>query len=329
MKPFHHQRVALHVAAGLVEQGVHAVAVTGSVGRGRATPASDVDLWLLWDRDERVHLSLRGMPVTLLTQTFARAVTLENLALYDVDDLWVLHDPKLLFARLKRIHAQNRRLIRANILEASLDALLDATRRSLVGSGWHRVQQLREVAWRAASLWLFDAHGWRVSKVRHMKAHLPAPARTVLLKALGLPLAPSAFARLETAWHRHSKASLRGTQRREVAPALIQHPSHLRTQHALGHGPDAVMAVRRLLDLDLLPQALAVANEWDPALLETAPTLLEAWRTAHAVPDDPEDLRLARVTASAVATLCDRLETARHFADPGELRELWELARHA
>jgi predicted nucleotidyltransferase len=329
MMRFQHQKVALEVAASLVQQGVHAVAVTGSAGRGQATAASDVDLWLLWDRDERVHLSVRGMPVTLLTQTFARAVTLENLALYDVDDLWVLHDPKLLFARLKRLHAQNRRHLRANILEASLDALLDATRRSLVGSAWHRVQQLREVAWRAASLWLFDAHGWRISKVRHMKAHLPAPARPVLLKSLGLPLSPSAFARLEASWRKHARAWLRGTTRRELAPALVQHPSHLRLQLALGHGADAVMAVRRLLDLDLLPHALAQANQWDPALLETSPTLRETWRTAHALPQDPWDPRLARSTASAVATLCARLETARHFADPEELRELWELARRA
>lgn len=175
--PLH--RVALEEARRILRAGAHAVAVTGSVGRGNPSQDSDVDLWVLWDRNQRRHFQRGNVWVTHLIQTPEEAFSLDNLCLWDVEDLWVVADPEGLFAVIRRRYRE------------------------------------------------------------------------------------------------------------------------------------AVVTVRRLLALDLLPHALAEANVWDPHELPAWP-VASVFAAAHGVPWDPNALAPAHATARAVAALCRALGTGRH-----------------
>ncbi|MEW5847523.1 MAG: hypothetical protein AB2A00_01870 [Myxococcota bacterium] len=332
MPPFLQHQVALDVAARLMRGNTLGVAVTGSVGRGQPGPHSDVDLWVLGHLDGRHHFFHRGVPVTLLLQTPEHAASLDNLCFYDVDDLWVLHDPHGHFARIRRRYALERARIHASIVAASREAILDASEHALIGSSWHRLMHLRELAWRVACLHVFATYGGRVPKLRHLQALLPPHAFHDLTAALGLPREPRAWTRFLTAWERASASLIRACGGRRHAPHLVQEPARLaalRRHHAEG---DAVLHARRILE-EALQEPLHRHGRWDPARLPSVVlkgTWMTSLRAAHGTLEmEPDDIRATRPTAQRVESLCRALRTAQLYDDARGMRALWRAAARA
>jgi hypothetical protein len=315
--------LALQETRSLLRKGALAVAVTGSVARGNPSPSSDVDLWVLWDQDTRRHFRRGKTWVTHLIQTPQGAAHFDNLCLYDVDELWVVADPKGLFAAIRRDYRRCHRDITAAILEATADALVFHVQRTTFGSAWHRLQHLHELAWRAACLWLFEEHGWRVPKARQARAFLPPKARGLLGRALGLPLSPSQLGALARAWTAAALDVRRHWRPKSSVPQVVQEPAAVTDMVKHGETWDAVIMVRRLLALDLMPVALEEADVWDPVDLQAhAPSIMRAWVVAHGAPKDAWDLRVPHATAKAVRTLCRVLGTAAHLPRKVQLDEV-------
>lgn len=264
------QALALREARALTQAGALGVAVTGSVARGRATAASDVDLWVLGDRSERRHVRRGRRWVSHLIQPPDEARSFDNLCLWDVDELWVVEDAGGHFARLREAYALRRGAVERAIVAATASALEGLAEEARSGSGWRRVLALQEFSWRAASLGHFLAGGSRVPKLGTLATALPAKARAALFPALGLSPRARLSAGGLAAWGRVA-AQVRGLWPTvENAPPPVQAPRDFAAQARLAPLA-AVMTLRRLVSLELLPSALEVAKADDVAALVAAP----------------------------------------------------------
>ena len=165
------------------------VAIIGSVARGNATSASDLDLWVLGKRSGRELKTVQGATVTLTRQTLDEALAFENLCRFEVDDLLLLDDRSGAFEKVRTTWKSQRRRIRAEVIRASQRQIeLDLDRGS-AGSDRHRATFLRLACWRLLCLRVFIDHGWRVPRLHALEAALPKPLVKRLHEVLDLPSA--------------------------------------------------------------------------------------------------------------------------------------------
>lgn len=168
----------------------------GSVARGDDGPGSDLELWVLSDRDQVVRLWRGGIPVTLMYETLERAFDPEHWLRVEVGHARVLVDRGGVFARLKRAFARAQPGIRAAIVRATKREQAAAMRRSRRGRSSARLLALREATIRAACLPVYLKHGMRDPRWRHLVAFYPPAAVELLRTVLGLERRPPALARL-------------------------------------------------------------------------------------------------------------------------------------
>lgn len=297
------QRLALAEAQRLLRGGALGVAVTGSVARGHASHASDVDLWVLSDRSERLHFRRGGLWVSHLVQQLDEARAFDNFCLWDVDELWVVADPHRHFARLKADYARQRDAVRRDVLDATGALLGDLAAQSRRGSAWQQQLTLQELAWRAASLRAFVAGWGRVPKLRVLRRVLPRPAVAALGPALGLRRRPATT--LWPAWDALAAQARRFWPTRAHAPPPVQAPGALRAD-AAREPEDVQVTLRRLLALDLVPWALEDAQAQDVSALVDVPwaqPLLAVLRALHGLPASPADARSVPACRARVGRL--------------------------
>lgn len=266
-------------AAARFAQPGDAVAITGSVARGNARDDSDLDLWILGRRSGRLARTLEGVSVTLLCQRPDEARELDNLCLYEVDDLEVLADPSGAFARLLKTWRRHRHRIRADVKRASLAQIRWELERAGQGSPEHRAAFLRLAIWRRSTLWLFELTGWRVPRLHLLQERLPKRAWKIVREALALP----ANARRGLA--------LMPRAAKEVGAEL---PEAIREKS----GDEAAFLARRELLFEFIPRAFAPYGVNDLKGVELfesrMPALVSAWRALEPGGDEKTVKRLRR-----------------------------------
>lgn len=183
--------LAQELLPSLVKPG-ESLAIIGSVARGNATAASDLDLWILGKRSGREVKSIQGATVTLTRQTLEEALAFENLCLFELDDLLLLDDRSGAFERVRTVWKKQRRRVRAEVIRASQRQIELELDRGAAGSDRHRATFLRLACWRLLCLRVFIDHGWRVSRVHALEAALPKPLVKRLNEVLDLPSAKNA-----------------------------------------------------------------------------------------------------------------------------------------
>lgn len=248
------------------------MALTGSAARGNARADSDLDLWVLGSRSDRVVLEKAGTSITLLCQRFDEATTLDNLCFYEVDDLIVLRDPSGAFDRLQRIWNRRRAAIHRRIEAATEEQLVWELERGCRGSPLHRAAFLRLACWRMACLFVFLKRGWRVPRLHLLAEELPAPLARRLDAALGLPSA--------AVCRRWSRQLPRAVRELEALVARDGKLVRLEVPESIAGKADsapreAAFLARRQLVLELLPVVFArygVTDLKGVELLDRAPT---------------------------------------------------------
>jgi hypothetical protein len=182
--------VARQVAAQLKQLGFGNIAVLGSLARGDDAKGSDVDLWVLADRDETVNTTVRGVAVTLLYETPARARDPRHWLRVEVAHAKILSDVDGAFARIQRAFSRAASRIRSRIERATRSEQREWLRRSRQGSSRARLTAVRHAAMRAVCLPVFLATGVRDPRFRHLRAFYPPHELTRVRQALGLERKP-------------------------------------------------------------------------------------------------------------------------------------------
>src|SRR6185436_12541122 len=108
-------KTARQVAAQLHRRGFRAVAVSGSLARGDAGPASDVDLWAIGASSGRDERFVGAIPVTVFSSTPKQLSDWRWVARWEVDALVILFDDRGDFARLKQRYARRRAAVHAQL----------------------------------------------------------------------------------------------------------------------------------------------------------------------------------------------------------------------
>lgn len=248
--------LAVELAPRLAPSGRATVAITGSVARGDAGPGSDLDLWVLGPHSDRQHLTVRRTPVTLLRQRPAEALTLDTLCLYEVADALVLSDPRGHFQKVKRAAARRRAEVQRAVLLSTWDGLRAELRLVAGASQGQRVLAWRQFAVRLCATWLYLRTGWRVPRLRTLRAQLPAAQRRGLDRLLGFPAKPAqaraAVASLGPAW--------RAARRLVGARVPPLPPRELRARLKAQEWDEALLIARRDLRRELLPPLMTTLD---------------------------------------------------------------------
>lgn len=182
--------IALGVTKYLIEDGALGVAVTGSLARGDDAAGSDVDLWVLGKTNERVNVMVRGVQVTWLRETIHRVFDLRHLSRVEVKSIKVLFDPLGIFKRVQAFHRKHERaLVKETLfaLRAEAEALNAASER---GPKVTRLLLAREALQFSVLATLYEKHGLRTPKFRHVRRLLGRPFARRYARALGLAEAP-------------------------------------------------------------------------------------------------------------------------------------------
>ncbi len=162
------------------------MAITGSVARGDASPGSDVDLWVLGNRSGKLEAQFEGASVTFLCQPVLEAFEFQSLCLFEVEDLKVVRDEHGLFQLLARRYREQRSAVRGAVLDSTA-ARLEQELGMAQRTDWLQPIGLRELALRFYKLRLFLSRGWRVPKLRQVRAHTSKQEVRLLDEVLGLP----------------------------------------------------------------------------------------------------------------------------------------------
>ena len=278
------------------------MALTGSAARGDASRGSDLDLWVLGRHSDRRHLVVANTPVTLLRQTPRDALRFDSLCLFEVDDLLVLEDPRGHFQRVRRAFSRQRGRIRRAIVKATWDGIDADLALARGASGAQQLHVLRQVAFKAAALWLFLRTGWRVPRDRTLKAHLPPDVRRRYEVVLGLPATPARARATAQALGEAVAAARRflAVQARAGRPVreLPEPPSReLAARLRSREWDEALLLARRHLRLLLLPSVLGTLGARDVASLGAWPALDPVAR-AFALAEQPTPRAVRRSLAA-------------------------------
>lgn len=171
----------------LARRGALAVALTGSLARGDAGPGSDVDLWVVGDRERRRHLERDGVPVTILEEPISVALSLERFSRVEVAQTRVLYDPMKIFPRITEAFLRHRSAARQLALEHLSDdvRLLDDHAQQCEQQVLGLLLSREALLLRAGRL-AFAQHGLRAVKFRHLRERLEVKLVLELRRALGL-----------------------------------------------------------------------------------------------------------------------------------------------
>jgi hypothetical protein len=184
------RKLAEAYARELARREPCAIAATGSTARGDSVAGSDIDLWVIGDQSGRFPVTGRSVPITLLRQRLDEALELDNLCIYEVDDVWVIHDPDGVFERIRTRFAKHRPKIRQIIRRATQEDVRAHLDEACHGAGVRRTIHLGRVAFILGAWELFSAFGWRVPKFRNLRAHLPARSLVLVKQLLRLRSSP-------------------------------------------------------------------------------------------------------------------------------------------
>jgi hypothetical protein len=285
---------------------VKALAITGSVARGDASAASDVDLWVIGDRDAREQLDHPKADVTLLWQTPRRARAHDTLLRFEVDDAVVLHDPDGHLRAVRDAFTAQREAIRHEMLNDTALVIRDLIMNAQRQPAQRAIALLREAARRVAALRIYADHGWRVPRWRTFEAQLPRASlrRLRSLQGFGDDASWRALLRYLQA-HDDELAPLRG-RRAHYPPAL---PARERVVWLSRRGArnSALLLLRSALE----DVSLGKMN---------APAAVELWRRLHGFERRSPGGREVRQAAASCAKLVDELGV-EHSIDPR-----WEIA---
>ncbi|MCK5690914.1 nucleotidyltransferase domain-containing protein, partial [Myxococcota bacterium] len=170
---FRLHRAALSVAEQLtLNPAVQAIAITGSVARGDTSPVSDIDLWILGNRNTRETFQHSRISVTLLWQTVDQALTDDTLLRFEVEDAFVLYDPDGLFRKVRALYWKRREELRAAMIRNTTKVIRDFISQAQQQSPEAAIALIREAGRRSAALRIYLDLGWRVPKWRHFNKYL-------------------------------------------------------------------------------------------------------------------------------------------------------------
>jgi hypothetical protein len=273
---------------------VRAIAITGSLARGDADRASDVDLWLVGDRDAREQVPHPRADVTLLWQTPRSARRHDTLLRYEVQDAQIVYDPRGLLARVRERFATNRQALREEMTRETAfvitDLVMSAQRLPLEPA----IALLRESARRAAALRLYLDHGWRVPRWRHFAQHLSRAAFTRLRDIQSLPVEQGPWRSLTRFLRIHDDELAPLRSRRAHYPPPLPSRERVLWLSRRGARPRALLLLRSALE------EVAFGRQRD----ELARAL---WRKVHGfdrrAPAPVQLRRLATKCATLVRTL--------------------------
>lgn len=293
---------------------VTAVAVTGSVGRGDASPASDLDLWAVVPKSRAPHeLELDGVPVTCFYESPELLADLSFLATVEVEHAFVLRDDDGTFAHAVALARRKRDLLARAAVDSAQDRALRELFRARRCAPQARVVALRTAADALAVLPLVARGHRRPPRMREAADALGAAAGHAFARVQGAA-AVDADA-LQARWATFEDAVLDARAALEL-PALPSRPSRV-VARKLEHGEhgDALLAARRALARHVLTPARRAGH---PPLLwarDAAPKsvrlLARAWLDAD-----------WEATRAAFADLLDALPLDEHGGLRDEARVL-------
>jgi len=178
--------LALELLPKVAKKG-DCVAVTGSAARGNATPGSNLDLWVLGKRAGLSEFTTHGTRVTLRCQRPLDALSLENLAYAEVDDLLLLDDRGGAFEKVRSTWKRVRRRVRAETIRAAQRRIEFDLNYADGGGEWQRVTFLSLASYRLLALHGYLEHGWHAPKLAMLRASLSPALQKRLDLALALP----------------------------------------------------------------------------------------------------------------------------------------------
>jgi hypothetical protein len=259
--------------------------------------------------------------VTYLKQREEEARVFDNLCLYEVRDLLVLHDPEGLYRGLREVYDSQHDAITRTIFDSTVLRLLSDLHSARGGPLWRRLVHVREAATKVASLELFLQHGWRVPKFRQLATHLPQSVSALLRRLLGVPLSEEQVRGAKAGivpLHRRMRALLR-TSKTGAAPEL---PTVAFAKLRAGDVEDFALQLRRSFERSWavpVAKALGVPRS---ELYQQLPGLASYLASIHALPQDSATLRTLLQTAKAdLLELIEALDTGRFFQPATTLRD--------
>jgi predicted nucleotidyltransferase len=301
--PFKFHKVALEVAEKLIKDPkVKALALTGSVARGDAGPASDVDFWVLGNRNTREVLpnpAYTNVDVTLLWQTPKRALEDDTLLRFEVEDAFVLHDPDGLFRKVRAAFWERREALREVMIHDTAyvisDLIMNAQRQTIPRA----VALLREAGRRSAAMRIYLDFGWRVPKWRHFDHHLQRSALARLRALQSFPEEGPSWRRLIKHLRTHQFGFRTLQQSTDAFPPPLPTLEKAKWLSQKGHREEALSLIRQSLER--------------VAFGKKAPgPVVELWQLAHGFdqrPSVPGDMRrTAKKCASLIKAL--KIESA-------------------
>ena len=287
--------LALRIA-GSQEAEWLAVAATGSAARGDASEASDLDLWAIAAHDEVLDFEQEGVPVTVFAQTLETARHLDNLALFEVDDLWIVRDPEDLFADIRERYRSHREELRRRIIDATVANTFTMMQLAHRHSGLAAHVNLLEAALSVASIEPFLRAGRRVSKYRHFADEYQPAVLAAVRESLWLERERYEPGALEEWVCQMSVVADRLLRSRGLRTP--SHPGAALKKLQQGAIEDGVLALRKHLEDEVsVPLSAAIGGDAVTAVLAHLPSSMTGYLSVlYGVPlgTEPDAAELAR-----------------------------------
>lgn len=222
------------------------VAVTGSVARGDCVAGSDVDLWVIGRRGGRETFEHHGTSVTLLWQPQRTLKDLDTLMRFEIEDAWILYDPKTLLRKVRMFYLEHRDKVREFMLHGTAQVIHELILRALDSDNHTAIAALREAARRSAAMHIYLKLGWRAPHWRHFENHLSGKALYGLSQILSLPHENS-WRRLLRFYRRHGDALEPLQREKKIYPPQLPSATKLKYMSRMKRRADAWLSLRSSL----------------------------------------------------------------------------------
>jgi hypothetical protein len=207
-----------------------------------------VDLWILGNRNAREIFPHWEAEVTLLWQKPKTALEPDTLLRFEVEDAFVLHDPKGHFRKVRMRFWKTREALRGIMLNDTAHVIKDLTLKAQRQTPEQSVALLREAARRAAAMRIYLDFGWRAPKWRHFDAHIARSALKHLRVIQAFPEEAGPWRTLIRYMRAHQLQLRELRERPGFYPPPLPSLEKVQWLSKKGHREGAILLIRQALE---------------------------------------------------------------------------------